>query len=113
MVCFDINEEEALYELMEYQEFTEIIQKEAQARGLVLEDVADCAKSIYFDLLPPGCGRDHDREETFAIRDTDFTEKERAALITFMKVQSKWPHALRWREDVSGKAGEGNVQGCQ
>jgi len=105
IVPLEMNVELGLYELIERPEFTEILHEETQARGLVFEDVADCAKSIYFDLHPPG----GDRSETVVIRDMDFTEKERAALVTFMKVQSEWPHALPWREDVSGNADEGNV----
>jgi len=108
MVPFGMNVEAGLYELIEQREFTEILLGEAQARGLVPEDLVDCAKSIYFELHPPG----GDLNETFVIRDTDFTEKERAALIAFMKLQSEWSNSLSWREDVSGKASEGNVQGC-
>lgn len=94
-----------LHRVVEEPEFTEIVRKEAQARGLVLEDVVACAKSIYPDLLSPV----YRRNETFVIRDTDFTPGEHAALITLLKMQSEWPHPLSWREDVSGKANEGNV----
>jgi len=94
-----------IIELMLIPESIEILHKKAEARGLVFEDVQECARSIYFKLLPPAC----DCDNTVVIRDLDFTEKERAALITFMKVQSEWPGALSWREDVSGKADEGNV----
>jgi len=91
--------------LIELPEFKEIVRKEARARGLVRKDVVDCAKSIYTELLPPV----YRRNETFIIRDTDFTLRERAALVTLLKMQSKWPQALLWREDVSGGADEGNV----
>jgi len=105
MVPVGMNIEAGLNELIEQPEFTELVRREAQARGLAFEDIAACAKSLYCDLLPPG----YDREETFVIRDMDFTEKERAALITFMKLQSEWSNSLSWREVVSGKAEEGNV----
>jgi len=88
--------------------FTEILHKEAQARGLVLADVAAYVEPLYYDLLPPG----YDREETIVIGDINFTAKERAVLITFMKLQSKWSNSFSWREELSGRAGEGNVQGC-
>jgi len=77
-----------------------------QARGLVLEDVAACVRTVYFGILPRP-----DRHKTIVISDMDFTAEERAALITFMKVQSKWQYALSWREEISGKACEGNVEG--
>lgn len=99
--------EAGLCRLIGEPEFIEIIRQEAQARGLVFNDIDVSARDIYSNLLPClYC------DETVVIRDTDFTEKERAALITFMKMQSKWPDAIPWREDVSGKADEGNVQGC-
>jgi len=104
-----MNHEAGLYELAEQPEFTKVLHEEVQARGLVREDVAARARSIYFDLLPPSPSCD--RDETIVIRDVDFTAEERAALVTFMKVQSKWVCASPWREDISGKAREGNVEG--
>jgi len=103
-----VDVESEIYVLTKIPEFTEILHKEAQARGLVFEDVLECARSLYVKLLPPAC--DHD--DTVVIRDVDFTEKERAALVTFMKVQSEWDNAVSWMEDVSAKADKGNVQGC-
>jgi len=98
--------EEGLDALIELPEFTKALHEEVQARGLVLEDVTTCAKSIYFRLLY----HKYDLDKTIVISDVDFTAEERAALITFMKVQSKWPvWALPWREEVSGKLDKWNV----
>ena len=107
LVPWGMDHEAGLYELAEQPEFTKVLHEEVQARGLVYEDVAACVRSIYFTRLLPSCNRD----ETIVIRDVDFTAEERAALITFMKVQSKWACASPWREDISGKAREGNVEG--
>ena len=93
-------------QLVQEPEFTKVLHDEVQDRGLVLEDVADCAWDIYSDLLAPWC----DRDEAIVISKMDFTAEEYAALITFMKVQSKWDYALSW-EEVSGKDCEGNVEG--
>jgi len=84
--------------------FTRILHKEAQDRGLMFEDVAACAKSLYCDLLPPG----YDRYE-IVIRDRDFTAKEGAALISIMRLKDpEWYDPVCWRRDSSGKAGEEN-----
>jgi len=93
--------------LTETGDFYEIACGEAQVRGLVIEDIVDRVNSIYYDLCPPGCRH----KETHVIRDTDFTAKERAAIISFMKVQRHWYDTVSWREDVSGKADKGNLQG--
>ena len=107
-----MNHEAGLYRLGEHPGFTQVLHEEVQARGLVFEDVAACVKSIYWNLLPPSPSCD--LNETIVIRDVDFTPEQRAALVTFMKVQSKWLRELApsWREDISGeKAYEGNVEG--
>ena len=96
-----------IYELADQPEFTKVLHEEVQARGLVLKDVVACARSIYFGLLAPWYSLD----KTIVISDTDFTAEAHAALITFMKVQSKWKHALSWKEEVSEKACEGRVEG--
>ena len=92
--------------LIELPEFTKALHEEVQARGLVLEDVSTCAKSIYFRLLY----HKYDLDKTIVISDMDFTAEERAALVTFMRVQSKWRiQELPWREEVSGKLDKWNV----
>ena len=112
LVSWGMNDEAGLYELTEQPEFTKVLHEEVQARGLVLEDVAARVRSIYWNLLhhSPSC----DLNEAIVIRDVDFTPEQRAVLVTFMKVQSKWLRELApsWREDISGKAREGNVEGC-
>ena len=105
-VEWGINYEPRIYQLANQPEFTKVFHEEAQARGLVLEDVERCVVGVYFSLLGPWC----DRDKTVVINKMDFTAEEYAALITFMKVQSKWDYALSW-EEVSGKDCEGNVEG--
>ena len=109
LVSWGNNHELGLYQLSEQPEFTKVLHEEVEARGLVLEDVVECVTSIYWDLLPPPPS--YDRNDTIVIRDVDFTAEQRAALVTFMKVQSKWQCPRSWREDISGKAREGNVEG--
>jgi len=93
--------------LSEVEEFTEIAHNEAQARGLAAEDVVTCARSIYDDL-----GRPKSPDKGILIlSDTDFTAKERTAIIAFMKMQIQWYFTVSWREEVSGKADKGNLQG--
>jgi len=106
LVPWGMDHEGGIYELADQPEFTKVLHEEVQARGLVLEDVAACVKSIYFGLLFPWCKR----RKTIIISDTDFTAEEYAALITFMKVQSKWKYPLSWKEEVSEKSCEGNVE---
>jgi len=102
-----IKYEPGIYQLGDQPEFTKVLHEEVQARGLVLEDVADRVVEIYFGLLAPW----RDCDEDIVISEMDFTAEEYAALITYMKVQSKWDYALSWREEVSGKACEGNAEG--
>ena len=109
MVSWIDNHELGLYQPSKQPEFTKVLHEEVQARGLVLEDVAACVMEIYWDLLPPPV--ECDCKETIVIRDVDFTPEQRAALVTFMKVRSKWPSPSSWREEISGKAREGNVEG--
>ena len=103
------NHELGLYQLSKQPEFTKVLHEEVEARGLVLKDVATCVEDIYWDLLPPSPS--YDPNETIVIRDVDFTAEQRAALVTFMKVQSKWESPRSWREEISGKASEGNEEG--
>ena len=98
-----------LYALCRQPEFTKVLREEVETRGLVFKDVDECVRSIYWDLLPPPPS--YDRNETIVIRDVDFTPEQRAALVTFMKVQSKWSCPSSWREEISGKACEANVEG--
>ena len=93
--------------LNEEPEFIKVLHEEVQARGLALEDVEPWVVRVYSSLLDPWC----DRNKTIVINKMDFTAEEYAALITFMKVQSKWDYALSWREEVLEKACEGNVEG--
>ncbi|PUU84084.1 hypothetical protein B9Z19DRAFT_1060494 [Tuber borchii] len=103
------NHEVATIQLTSNPQFTKVLHEEVQARRLVLEDVATCVHEIYFRLLSPWRCRD----KTVVISETDFTAEEYAALITFMKVQSKWQYPLSWREDVSGEACEEDTEGRQ
>ena len=118
LVPWEMNHEEGLYKIAEQPEFTQVLHEEVQARGLVFADVAACVRSTHRDLLPPSPfplppSPSCDLDETIVIKDLDFTAEERAALVTFMKVQSKWLRELApsWREDISGKAYERNVEG--
>jgi len=109
LVWWGCNHELGLYRLSDHPEFTKVLHEEVKARGLVLEDVAACVLQIYWDLLPPPIECDY--KETIVIRDVDFTAEQRAALVTFMKVGSKWSSRSSWREEISGKAREGDVEG--
>jgi len=93
--------------LVDQPEFTKVLHEEVQARGLVLEDLDACVRDVYSSLLAPWC----DCDKPIVISKMDFTAEEYAALITFMKVQSKWDYALSWREEVLENACEGNVEG--
>ncbi|PUU78410.1 hypothetical protein B9Z19DRAFT_1126746 [Tuber borchii] len=105
------NHELGLYRLSKEPEFTKVLHEEVEARGLVLEDVAACVMKIYWDLLPPPPS--YDRNETIVIRDVDFTPEQRAALVTFMKVQDKWEYPRSWREEISGKGPPVTYRACQ
>ena len=89
------------------EEFTEIAHNEAQARGLAAEDVVACTRFICDNLRPPKCPD----KEIIILKDTDFTAKERAAIIAFMKMQIQWRFTVSWREEVSGKEDKENLQG--
>ncbi|PUU84085.1 hypothetical protein B9Z19DRAFT_1164200 [Tuber borchii] len=97
----------AIAQLTQQREFTKVLHKEVKARGLVLKDVEICVQEIYDRLLHPWRLGD----KTLVISDKHFTAEEYAALITFMKVQSKWQRPLSWREDVSGEACEEDTKG--
>ena len=107
LVELGIKYEPGIYQLADSPEFTKVLHEEVQARGLALEDVEPWVVRVYSSLLDPWC----DRNKTIVINKMDFTAEEYAALITFMKVQSKWDYALSWREEVLEKACEGNVEG--
>ena len=107
LVPWGMDHEGGIYELADQPEFTKVLHEEVQARGLVLEDLDACVRDVYSSLLAPWC----DCDKPIVISKMDFTAEEYAALITFMKVQSKWQYAFSWREEISGKACEGNVEG--
>ncbi|CUS08684.1 unnamed protein product [Tuber aestivum] len=87
--------QKGLIELAGKEEFIKIVQQEVQDRGLNLEDVIACVPGIYDEVS----NRPHDNYSKIVLWAREYTPNQVAALVGFLKMQSKWPHALDWRED--------------
>jgi len=88
--------QEGLDKLAQLSEFTIILNEEVQARQLVAEDVIASVHHLYELLLQRRrCNAD------IIVRASEYQDNERAALVTFLRVQSNWLHPLAWSEDTS------------
>jgi len=87
-------------------EFTTVLNEEVLARKLNAKDVIACVGHLYAKAYNPRDGNDDAHTNVIILRTAKFEENERAALVTFLKVQSKWACPHDWREDAACKTGE-------
>ncbi|CUS09337.1 unnamed protein product [Tuber aestivum] len=91
--------EVGLCALADRDDFAVLVRQEVLARGLVLRDVMGCAHTLY-KVSERASGND---DSKIIIRASEFTSDERAAMVTFMKLQGGWRRALDWVEDEADK----------
>jgi len=97
--------QQGLDKLAQLHEFTGVLHKEVQARNLDVKDVMACFDHFYKKVSNRTNGNDDTFNDSIIVRATKFTDNERAALVTLLKIQSNWPHPLKWREDTLCKGG--------
>ena len=87
----------ALARLPEFKDIAERVSKE---RGIHMEDLIACTDYIYHEHSKHAHGND----SIITIRAKNYTPGEVAALVTYLRLQEKWPYALIWRlEEADGK----------
>jgi len=82
--------------LAQRPEFTKALNKEVQERKLAAENVLDCVGHLYAKVGNNTDGNDATWTNAINVRFTEFGDDERAALVVFLNVQSKWLGALDW-----------------
>ena len=98
--------QQGLDKLAKSGEFTTILHQEVQARKLNVMDVMAWVDDIYYEVSKRTKGNDDTvNDNIIIVRTAKFNDNERAALVTFLKVQDNWPNPLDWKER--------NIQGRQ
>ncbi|CUS07026.1 unnamed protein product [Tuber aestivum] len=97
--------QKGLDEIAETGDFIAVRDKVVQERGLERERVIACIHSIYHEVSKHAHGNDG----TIVVRAIDFTPNERAALVTFLKLQSTWKNPLVWQEEGLSDEGKERV----
>ena len=87
--------------LAKTSEFTQLLQEEVTTHRLVLEDVVPCIQSIHYDASRRISANDNDHVIT--IYTEDHTMAERVVLVTFLRMQGRWPYGLEWRGEKGGR----------
>jgi len=88
--------------LAKTSEFTRILQEELAVRHLVVEDVTPCIKNIHYDASRCISAHDNDDDE-ITVYSKDYTIAECAILVTFLRIQGRWPYGLEWWESKMGR----------
>ncbi|PUU72891.1 hypothetical protein B9Z19DRAFT_1069422 [Tuber borchii] len=89
--------EEGLSELAERREFTDILELEAEASKLHNWDVLAAFDTLYHESKYSTNGDDG---ANIIVKETEFRDTERAALVCLLKLQSSWPCPLAWKEEL-------------
>ncbi|KAG0638415.1 GNL3L/Grn1 putative GTPase-domain-containing protein [Tuber brumale] len=83
-----------LDELAKTAKFKNLLAQEIAARHLVKKDVDRCVAVVYHEASKYA----HGNSRMITIYEEDHTPNERAALATFLGVQSGWLDGLKWKE---------------
>ncbi|CUS11440.1 unnamed protein product [Tuber aestivum] len=97
--------QDALDQLSTTDEFITVLDEEVRARGLLFKEVADSVGHLYSKLCKEAEGNDR----TLTVRANEHSPNECAALVTILKVQSKWPDPFDWREDKTCDGDNGKM----
>ena len=95
--------QEGLGKLAKRREFTEILQREMEARKLFDWRVMAFFGDLYRDTSYCINGNDG---ATIIVKETKFTDSHRVALVCLLKLQSSWPCPLPWKEVLHKKGGK-------
>jgi len=99
--------QEGLDLLAQEHEFTKVLYKEVERRGLCFKDVMVCVHRLHSEVFDRF--NDAGNEENFGsfifVRDDKFSDNERAALVSFLKVQSRWGNPVNWEEVTGCRSG--------
>ncbi|RPA89798.1 hypothetical protein L873DRAFT_1849151 [Choiromyces venosus 120613-1] len=83
-----------LNEIANTAAFGKVLAKELVSRNLLEKDVKRCIAVLYHEASKQA----HGNKGKITIYHEDHVENERAALVTFFKVQSGWADCLKWEE---------------
>jgi len=89
--------------LAKTSEFTQILHEELAVRHLAVEDVTPCIKDIHYEASRRISADDNDDDDEITVYTKDHTPAECAVLVTFLRVQGRWPYRLEWRESKMGR----------
>jgi len=92
--------QQGLDKLAKLPEFTAALYREVQARNLAIKDVMACVDNLYRKVYDQMKGNDDIFINIIYVRPTQFSENERAAIVTFLKVQDNWINPIYWRENI-------------
>ena len=95
--------QEGLCKLAEGREFTEIPELEVKAHKLVDWRVIVSFDHLYFNT---SCYTNGNDGAIIIVKETKFTNNERAGLVCLLKLQSSWPCPLPWKEVLHTKGGK-------
>ncbi|PUU77972.1 hypothetical protein B9Z19DRAFT_1065434 [Tuber borchii] len=93
--------QQGLDRLAQLSEFTIILDKEVQVRQLVAKDVIASVHHLLDRLIHRRRGN-----ADIIVRASEWKDNERAALVTFLTLQSNWLLPLAWIEDTSKESKE-------
>ncbi|PUU80426.1 hypothetical protein B9Z19DRAFT_1123604 [Tuber borchii] len=90
------------------REFTTVLNKEVQRRQLCFKDVMACVHRLHSEMCDRfrGAGNVDNYGSVIFVRDDKFSDNERAALVSFLKVQSSWENPVNWEEVTGCKGGQ-------
>ena len=95
--------QEGLSILARRREFTAILHQEVEARKLGVRNVMASIDDLYY--FPSYFIKGNDGA-IIIVKETKFTDEERAALVCFLKLQGSWPCPLAWKEELYIEGGK-------
>ena len=82
------------------REFTTVLHEEVQRRRLRFKDVMACVHCLHSEVFDRfnGAGNEDNFGGIIFVSDDKFSDNERAALVSFLRVQSRWENPVYWKE---------------
>ena len=83
-------------------EFVDIVKNVSKERGIRFGDLMACTNHIYHEHSKHAYGND----PIITIRAKNYTPGEVGALVTYLRLQERWPFALTWKLEEADDEGE-------
>jgi len=88
--------QEGLDTLARTHEFTAALKEEVLTCKLDFKDAMGSIDHLYAKVCDRSKGNDISWNDSIIIRAGDFGDNERAALVSFLTIQNRWPDPLEW-----------------